>query len=282
MLALFNFCRKVFSVFTILIMLLTGGINDAFTGDVYEYVGESRVIGLEALTRAQGVTNDGENFIFSGKNSLEKTTADCETVLAINTQAIPQELKDNYGSAHIGGISFGGVYIYCAVEDSKVWQHPLIVLYDADTLEYTGIYYELPTEIQTRGVPWVAVNEKEGVAYTGDSRNAEEIFVWNLTDFSYNSTITPEMPIDAIQGGEYHDGLLYLGSNDTTRAVYAVNVKNGKTVKLFDRITSASDYIDNFGGEGEDLTVMKTADGARIHTLQTGALFIDVSLRHYK
>jgi hypothetical protein len=70
-------------------------------------------------------------------------------------------------------------------------------------------------------------------------------------------------------------------SNDMTRAVYEIDLESGNAVKLFDRITYEYKLIDNFGGEGEGLTLLSMEDGSYIHTLQLGALFIDSSLNHY-
>ena len=88
--------------------------------------------------------------------------------------------------------------------------------------------------------------------------------------------------MDAIQGGEVYKGKLYVGTNDSTRAVYTIDVKSGKVEKLFDRIMYQPKLIDNFGGEGEDLTVYPMEDGTLIHALDIGALLIDSNLRHYK
>lgn len=282
MLAALNLLKKSLALFFAVSLFLTGGINRLFSGDVYEFDSVSSVIGLETLVRAQGVTNDGEHFYFSGKNCLEKTDGSCEEILALNLNAIPEDLSGKYGVSHIGGISFADGFIYAPLEDSKVWEHPLIALYDCETLEYTGVFFELPADKQTRGVPWVVCDGENGVAYTGDSRNYTEIHVFSLEDFSYLRTVTFDGEIEKIQGGEYYNGLLYFGTNDKTRAVYTVNPQTGATEKLFDRIMYDYKLIDNFGGEGEDLTVLPTENGAYIHTLQTGALFIDATLRHYK
>lgn len=282
MVAFINMFNKVFALFFACMLLFTGGVNSAFNGDIYKYESSDSVIGLETLTRAQGVTNDGKSFIFSGKNALEKVSLDCKEVLAINTSAIPAEFKNNFSSKHIGGISCYDGIVYAPIEDSKEWQHPVIALYDADTLEYTGVYYELPTELQTRGVPWIVVDGEHGIAYTGDSRNYGEIYKFDLSSFEYVGTLTFSEEIKKIQGGEYCDGKLYFASNDMTRACYTVDVETGEVTKLFDRIKYEYKYIDNFGGEGEDLTVLYMEDGTYIHTLQLGALFVDSVLRHYK
>lgn len=276
-----NTFNRLFSLIFSVLLLLTGGINDVFTGDAAPYESEHRVIGLETLTRSQDVTTDGEYFYFSGKHALEKTNLACDEIIALNYEAITPELEEKYSSAHIGGISYYDGIIYAALEDSKVWLHPIIALYDADTLEYTGVCYELPTRLQTRGVPWVAVDGENGVAYTGDSRNYTEIYKFSLKDFSYIETITLSEEVQKIQGGEIADGYLYAGTNDMTRSVYKIDLLSGEAEKLFDRITYEYKLIDNFGGEGEGLTLLKMEDGTYIHTLQLGALFVDASLRHY-
>ena len=282
MIAFANIFNKIFSLLFAVLLLFTGGLNSIFEGDVYSYEGEHSVIGLETFTRSQDVTTDGEYFYFSGKTSLEKVNLSCDKIIALNHNAITEELSEKYNSQHIGGISYYNGIIYAALEDSKVWEHPVIALYDAGTLEYTGVCYELPTELQTRGVPWVVVDGENGVAYTGDSRNYTGIYKFSLADFSYLETITLSEEVAKIQGCEIADGILYAGTNDMTRAVFTVDLATGEVTKLFDRIMYEYKLIDNFGGEGEGLTVLPMDDGTYIHTLQLGALFIDSSLRHYK
>ena len=281
MVAFANTFNKLFSVLFSILLMLTGGVNSFFTSDAAPWESENAVVGLETLTRSQDVTTDGEYYYFSGKHALEKTNLDCDEIIALNYEAITPELAETYGSAHIGGISYYDGIIYAALEDSKVWLHPIIALYDADTLEYTGVCYELPTDLQTRGVPWVTVDGENGVAYTGDSRNYTEIYKFSLSDFSYIETITLSEEVQKIQGGEIADGYFYAGTNDMTRSVYRINLSTGEAEKLFERITYEYKLIDNFGGEGEGLTLLEAADGTYIHTLQLGALFMDSSLRHY-
>ena len=68
----YNLLKKCFSLFTALLLLLTGMVNSLFTGDIYPYESSTDTVALETLTRTQGVTTDGEGWIFSGKNALEK------------------------------------------------------------------------------------------------------------------------------------------------------------------------------------------------------------------
>ncbi|MBQ6899096.1 MAG: hypothetical protein IJN70_08960 [Clostridia bacterium] len=277
-----NTFNKLFSVLFAVLILFTGTLNSMFTCGALPFREQYTVVGLETLTRSQDVTTDGEYFYFSGKHALEKTNLSCDEIIALNHEAIPSELKEKYGSSHIGGISFYNGIIYAALEDSKVWAHPVIALYDAETLLYTGVCYELPTDLQTRGVPWVAVDGENGVAYTGDSRNYTEIYKFSLEDFSYLETITLSEDVVKIQGGEISGGYFYAGTNDMKRSVYKINLATGEAEKLFERITYEYKLIDNFGGEGEGLTVIKTENGTELCTLQLGATFLDATLRLYK
>ena len=127
----------------------------------------------------------------------------------------------------------------------------------------------------------MTIDKENGVAYTGDSRNYTEIYKFSLSDFTYIETITLSEEVEKIQGAEIADGKLFAGTNDMTRAVYKIDLESGNAVKLFDRITYEYKLIDNFGGEGEGLTLLSMEDGSYIHTLQLGALFIDSSLNHY-
>lgn len=286
MLTFYNIAKsiiyKVFAVVFAALLTLTNGVNGLLNGDIYPYDSNSKVVGLESLERAQGVTTDGEYWYFSGKTSLVKIGFDNQTVYAYNYKALDGELSENYNSKHIGGISYYNGYIYASLEDSKQWQHPVIALYDAETLEYTGICHEVSSEILTRGIPWVAVDAENGFIYASHSKTVEEIHCFDLDTFEYVKSFAVSNPMDAIQGGEVYNGKLYVGTNDSTRAVYTIDVKSGKVEKLFDRIMYQPKLIDNFGGEGEDLTVYPMEDGTLIHALDIGALFIDSNLRHYK
>ena len=286
MLTFYNIAKsiiyKVFAVVFAALLTLTNGVNGLLNGDIYQYDSNSKVVGLESLERAQGVTTDGEYWYFSGKTSLVKIGFDNQTVYAYNYKALDGELSENYNSKHIGGISYYNGYIYASLEDSKQWQHPVIALYDAETLEYTGICHEVSSKILTRGIPWVAVDAENGFIYASHSKTVEEIHCFDLDTFEYVKSFAISDPMDAIQGGEVYNGKLYVGTNDSTRAVYTIDVKSGKVEKLFDRIMYQPKLIDNFGGEGEDLTVYPMEDGTLIHALDIGALFIDSNLRHYK
>lgn len=259
---------------------LSNGLNYIFNGDIYPYESNTKVIGLETLDRSQGVTNDGENWFFSGKGSLTKVDIDTNEVVVRNDN--PFEGFEEYGVDHVGGISYYNGYIYAGLEDSKVWNSPLVVVYDAETLEYAGKFLHLNTELMFRGCPWVCCDSERGVFYVANSRDTVEMYSFDLDTLEYVETIPFETEMKAIQGAEMYQGIMYAATNDATRAVYQINPDNGEATKYFDRIMYQPKLIDNFGGEGEDITVLPMEDGTLFHALDLGVLFIDANLRHYK
>ena len=269
-----------------LLTLVSGMLNNVMNGDVYPCKSEDRTVGLEAMERSQGVTTDGESWIFSGKTSLVRVSLDNEEILALNKEAIPAEFAQ-YGSAHIGGISFANGYVYAAIEDSKVWENPIVALFDVENLTFTGKYVLLPGKgseseyALTRGVPWVTCDMDNGCFYVGECRNTKELYAFDLETFAYIKTIPLQTEVDRIQGAEMYNGRLYAATNDATRAVYQISLRTGEVVKYFDRILYQPKWIENFGGEGEDITVLPMADGTVFHALNIGAMFIDANLRHY-
>lgn len=286
MLAVYNFAKsgfyRVFAGLIALLMTFSNGLNGLFNGNIYPYESNSKVIGLETLERAQGVTTDGKAWIFSGKSCLVKIAFDNQTVLACNYKAIPDELKEKCDSKHIGGISYYNGKIYAPLEDSKKWQHPTVAVYDAETLEFTGEYHELSKDILTRGMSWLSCDKEKGLIYSSHSKNADVLYCFDINTFEFVKTITLSQTVEKIQGGDVYNGILYVGTNDDTRAVYKINVNTGDVEKAFDRIMYQPKLIDNFGGEGEDLTILPMEDGTFIHALDIGTLFIDANLRHYK
>ncbi len=274
--------RIIVAPFTAILLVLTSFLNMLFVGNVYRWESVDRTVGVETFQRSQGVTTDGTAWIFSGKTSLVKIAFDNETVIAANTDAIPAEFSENYGSAHIGGISYYNGYVYAPIEDSKKWEYPIVALFHAETLEFTDKYVILDNAVMTRGVPWVACDGENGLFYVAECRKSTELLCYDIETFEFLKTVPLSKTVDKIQGAEMYNGRLYAATNDATRAVYEIDVKTGEVKKLFDRIMYQPKLIDNFGGEGEGITVLPMEDGTLFHALDLGALFIDSNLRHYK
>ena len=204
---------------------------------------------------SQGVTNDGEYFYFSGNKHLGKADMESGEIFLINTNAIPEELQAK-GCNHIGGLSYYNGYVYAAVEDGPDYLNSFIVLYDAQTLEFSGKYYELPHKLHIEGVPWCAVDVERNYLYTAEWSNATVLNVFSLDDMSLVKTVDLSEPIDRIQGAEMFGGKLYMScdeENDMKR-IFILDVESGEVEVCFARNIGK-------GFEAEGLTVYADENG---------------------
>ncbi len=276
--------QSIWAIFSSLILLISGFING---GDVHfspkaELVRSEQFTLDEALLMSQGITMDGEYFYTAGSIAaldlvgMAKWTADGFEKVVYTHDAIPKEIKEKYNSDHIGGISYYNGKIYAATEDESD-TYNLILIYDAETLEFTGEYYDLGTEYLDDGIPYCAVDGENGYLYTSQFHETDCILAYNLDDMTFSHKIMLSEPIDRIQGAEYYNGLLYMSydvSGSATEKVQTVDVKTGKVETLFERTVSGRDH------EAEDLTVYPMADGSFIHIADYDKL-VSVTIRHY-
>lgn len=266
------------AAFMTFLSALTLGIDAMSAGKRHPEVSKDNVLLIGAAERSQGITTDGKFYYFSSKWGLTKSELDGKTRVKSNPLAIPKKLKDEYGLAHIGGISYSKAdnCIYAGLEDSKVWEYPIVAVYDADTLKFTGRYYILDKALHTRGLPWVAVDNDRGLLITLDhSKKANELIFYDIADnMKYVGSVKLSETVRSIQGAEMYGGMLYAATNDDTQAVYKIDPKSGEVSKYFDRNLTK-------GSEGEGITVLETADGAVFHAIDMGPLFINAFIRHY-
>lgn len=271
---------RVLSVFLAAIMmplsLLTSGLDLALKGGSTPADSVDNIAGFSTLLRTQGLTTDGEYFYFSSKTTLVKTSLDGRTLRKANLSAISDELKDEYGIKHIGGISFYDGSIYCGMEDSKVWKSPVIGVFDSETLEMTS-FYEADEEQVTRGVPWVAVNPSDGVLYLADhSKKPSKLMKYNAKgNMEYLGSVDISESIPSIQGGEFFDGMLYVATNDDTKSIRSIDPVSGECRKIIDRTAHST-------GEGEGMTILLRDNEPYIYAFDLGTIFINVFIRSYK
>lgn len=266
------------AAFMTFLSALTLGIDALSAGKRHPEVSKDNILLIGAAERSQGITTDGKYYYFSSKWGLTKSELDGKTRVKSNPLAIPKKLKDEYGLAHIGGISYSKAdnCIYAGLEDSKVWEYPVVAVYNADTLKFTGRYYILDKALHTRGLPWVAVDNDRGLLITLDhSKKANELIFYDIADnMKYVGSVKLSETVRSIQGAEMYGGMLYAATNDDTQAVYKIDPKSGEVSKYFDRNLTK-------GSEGEGITVLETADGAVFHAIDMGPLFINAFIRHY-
>ncbi|MFE4713321.1 DUF6923 family protein [Paenibacillus sp. NPDC056722] len=228
---------------------------------------------LDALERGQGVTTDGNAWIFSSPYGLLRTALDGKTVIARNPLAIPPHLSA-LGGDHIGDISYYNGTLYVPIEDGKKYEHPYIALFDANTLQYTGTSYALPLDLHPGGVPWVAVDAARGQVYTAKWNNADVLNVFSLDDMHLIKTVPLSQSIDRVQGAAMYNGSLYASSDNKTQTLYRVDVDNGNVSVALDRNLPS-------GTEAQGIAVLPTADGAQLHILDVGSNRVTVNFRHY-
>lgn len=270
--------KKIIICISALMLFVVGADEkDLPSPDGAEIVGKNTYVLYDYHMSSQGVTNDGEYFYFSGNKNLGKASIETGEISLITTNAIPQVLKDK-GCNHIGGLSYYNGYVYAAIEDGPDYLNSFIALYDAQTLEFTGTYYELPHELHIEGVPWCAVDAARGYLYTAEWTNATVLNVFSLEDMSLVKTVPLSEPIDRIQGAEMFGGKLYMSCdelNDSKR-VFSLDVETGEVAPLFAR---------NIGKafEAEGMTVLSDEDGKPVFcVLDRGERRQSTNLTMYK
>lgn len=271
------FKRIVWCISAIMLLVVGADEKDLPSPDGAEIIAKNTYVLYDYHMSSQGVTNDGEYFYFSGNKNLGKADMETGEIFRITTNAIPEVLKEK-GCNHIGGLSYYNGYVYAAIEDGPDYLNSFIALYDAETLKFTGIYYELPHELHIEGVPWCAIDAEKNYLYTAEWTNATVLNVFNLNDMSLVKTIELSEPIDRIQGAEMFDGKLYMScdeENDMKR-VFSLDVETGKVEPVFAR---------NIGTafEAEGMTVYADENGEPVFcVLDRGERRASTNLTLYK
>lgn len=261
------------------IMLLVVGADEKNTPDPVgaEVIAKNTYVLYDYHMTSQGVTNDGENFYFSGKKNLGKADMKTGEIFLITTNAIPDELEE-MGYDHIGGLSYYNNTVYAAVEDGPDYERSCIVLYDAETLTYTGKYYPVPYDYHKEGVPWCAVDVERNQLYTAEWSNAKVLNVFDLDTIELIKTVPLSQPVDRVQGAEMFDGALYMSCDeeDGNKHILKVDVTTGKVETLFTRNVGAEI-------EAEGMTIYADENGEPVFcVLDRGARRKSSNLTFYK
>ena len=263
----------IFAVFLIPFTVLTHGIDLISEGKRTDYE-KTNVVGIGAYFRSQGITTDSETLYFSSKTTLIRTENDAKTLVNANYFAIPDELKE-LGIKHIGGLSYYNGKIYAGLEDSKVWDYPIVGVFNAETLELEE-YFIMDAEKITRGLPWVCVDSETGYLWCTDhSKNPTVLLAYDTADkMNFVKEVSLESSPYAIQGAEFRNGFIYAATNDDTQAIYKINPENGATEKVLDRNLTS-------GSEGEGMTFLVKDGKTVLVAMDMGPLFINAFVREY-
>jgi len=251
----------------------------------------------QGLPRSQGVTSDGQGWIFSWQGGLERTDdsylenaiGTWPPELAVQPQ-FNQDGTNHFGGNHIGDIDVHNGIVYAPFEDGgqnigvtdlndPEYQHPYIALYDAKTLLYTGVSYAMPLELHAAGVPWVAVNHATKEVYTAEwDMPHDRINVFDLQmhlrrllDLHYPASLGAGFHLSRIQGAKVFGNSLYATRDDSRKSVFKIDLATGDVTKLFS-------LDPGIPSEMEGIAIRPTSDGALLHLLLVAHNKIDQSL----
>ena len=276
--------NKLTSFFTTLSLIAAYifGFGAVDVSQGYELARSEKLSPFVSMFSAQGICCDGEYFYCSGAmtavnfTGLAKYDLDMKCIKTKGSR-VPKEFREKYGSNHIGGIDCAGGYIYAPVEGEGD-KYNFILLYDCETLEYTGKYYDMTNEYLTDGIPWCAVDRENGFLYTSMFDPVDEILQYDLETMQLIKTIKLGEQIHRIQGGSVYEGMLYLSYDckdpGIRETIFRVNPENGKvSTELVRELT-------NYDNEAEDVCVYPLPDGTLIHTVDYDKL-ICANVMHF-
>lgn len=281
--------EKIISFFTSLGLIISYlfGFGTFGIPDDYTLVKKQKLSPVESIFSGQGLCCDGEYFYTSGSLTAVNITGLAKFDLDMNCikmkgGRVPSSFHDKYGSNHIGGIDCAGGVIYAPVEgdiEGKGYLYNFILLYNCETLEYTGTYYDMTSEYLDDGIPWCAVDRENGFLYTSKFDPVDEILQYDLDTMEFIKAIPLSEQIHRLQGGSVYDGILYLSYDckdpGTREVIYSVNPENGEVRTEFART------MPNYDNEAEDICVYPLPDGSLYHTLDYDKL-ICANIMHIK
>lgn len=279
---------KIASFFTTIALIFSYlfGYGTSTVSEGYELTRSEKLDSTVSIYSGQGLCYDEEYFYTSGSltfinlTGLAKFDENMECIEK-KSDAVPKEFYEKYGSNHIGGIDCANGYIYAPVEgeiDGEGYLYNFILLYDCETLEYTGTYYDMTSEYLTDGIPWCAIDRENGYLYTSKFDGVTEILQYDLETMSFIKAIPLEEELNRLQGGSVYEGILYLSydvSDSTTEQVLAVDLTDGSVSVEFTR------SLPNYDNEAEDICVYPLPDGTLFHLMDYDML-INTNINHYK
>ncbi len=234
---------------------------------------------VEAFVTGQGLDETDEYFYSSGSLAAIKLCClgiidkDSGKIIKQNIDALPNEFKQKTYD-HIGDISVQNGIIYAPVENEGETD-PLVLLYNAETLEYTGIYYAVDWTYLKDGIPWCATDEN--YLYTSEFNNPERIVVYNIDDMSFSHTVELSEPLARVQAGDVLDDKAYLNCDpkEGNKTVYEVDLATGDVKLLCDRNTTG------FDTETEGMCIRKDTNGELILNVADYNKIISTFIRTY-
>jgi len=265
------------------------------------------------LYRSQGIATDGSRWFFSWQYGLEIADESFHSVMrnsrfmrpkrwyerlpwALHRGTMPNLVPGipaslvGRGLDHIGDIDYHDGIIYASLDATPGFTHGHVALYNASDLSFTGAVFSLigsPANRKKDVASWVAVDAAHNRGYGKEWRRGNTINIYNLSDWSFQRTLTLDKPLKRIQGAKVHGEWLYMASDNATQSVYRANVLTGHVEELF-RLPTPSGNREVEGiavrpgdGEGVDLYVEMIVDPDRSGQDPTNR-HLHVSLYHYE
>lgn len=238
--------------------------------DTWEYRSVDRFDLPDGGHRSQGVAWNGKNWSFSWRYGLEKTTPGYRTLQDNGSffrrrSAIPATISQRGGN-HIGDIDYFNGTLYLPIEDGPDYRNPVIALFDAETLAYTGVSFPLPQADLTRGVPWVALDGPANLAYTAEWEPTTRLNVHRLSDFGSLGYVLLQRAVARLQGAKIHGGFLYAASDNAEKSLYRIALSDGSVTEIL-QIARYHDLDDGDEHELEGLAIVDDAGGVSLHVL---------------
>jgi len=261
--------RHVFAGFTALLALLIARFYPPNPPEYHPDTGVTSFVLFDAVVRAQGVTTDGEHLYFGWNFGVTKT--DLTGKNAIRISLLPPALLRK-GVDHIGGISYYDGKIYCAMEDSGTFENLYIGVYDAKSLKFIE-FRAVPPENHEYGIPWVAADPTTGLLYSARRDHFTELNIYDAQSLELVDTLALDAPLPKIQGGEVHEGILYVADAREGQSVFAINLATGQVQKLLTRFVP--------GGKGQGMTILPMENGSFFHVLDEDTPRLSIHLRSY-
>lgn len=260
-------CADLFTMLPAVVAVL--GAHQAFA-ETWTYAGVDRFSFPAGAYRSQGAATDGAQWFFSWRYGLERTALDYRGIernfsVFQNKSGIPESVEA-LGGNHIGCVDYHAGKIYAPIEDGPNYRHPVIAVYDAATLNHTGISHLLPQSDLTQGVPWVAVDGPKNLAYTAEWDTTTRLNVYRLSDFSAIGYIPLQRVLARLQGAKVRGDFLYAASDNSSKSIYRISLIDGSVTELL-QLAQWHNLRDGHEHELEGLSFLTTPSGETLNVL---------------
>lgn len=223
--------------------------------------------GVGAYLVGQGLATDGEYLYTSGAlaaiytDGLGKTLLEGGMFIRRNLYALPKQFRD-LGVDHIGGIGVANGKIYAACED-RAEESNRVLIYDAETLRYTGEWYDVSNEYLTDGIPWCTVDEAGETLYCSAFGETDKLLAYDTVTMTLRSVIELDVVVKRVQAGAVADGVIYLNCDikddpEGRKLVVAVDLESGHVIGEYYRYTTGNTETEGIAAyrDGDELRLV--------------------------